>query len=241
MMGGRPWFSRNGSGMDRIYFGQFHVRGGEWFLQGNEGWKRQGPAQFPDLTDAQISQFPNGYFDVKSGEWVIEGVGYKKDWPGDSYKNFMNASLARRTFAPLVPQKEILTRDGLIMEPGLEVMFVGGKLLHRHHWDTEKLLGRRMIAQCRASTWCYGKDGKLTSYGTDYIKVREYASHAEPKCWHVLPHPDDDDFVIQGRGVDTTRSWLPIEDPEVSLVAIDGRRLVTVIPKIPEKEPLIQA
>lgn len=240
MMGGRPWGPRNGNKITRIYFNQFSVRGGEWFTKGAESWKRQGPAQFPDLTDQQIAQFPEGYFDVENENWVIERW-LEKFWPGDSYQTFMNAAIARRTFAPMLPPAEVQTRDGLLMEPGLEVMFVGGKILHRHHWDTEKLLGRRMIAQCRHGAWYYGEDGKFTTYGNGYIKVRELASHAEPKCWHVLPHPNDGDFVIPGRSIDTTHSWLPIDNPEVSLVAIDGKRLLTMIPKIPEKEPLIQA
>lgn len=239
MMGGRPWMRRGGTRIERIYFNQFAVRGYEWFVQGREIWKRQGPAQFTDLTDEQIERFPIGYFDVQEEKWVIEHW-LEQYWPGSSYSDFMNASIARRTFAPMVAPKEVKTRDGLLMEEGLELMFVGGKIHQRYHWSTEALLGRRMIAWCRAARWQYGPDGKFFSYGDRYIKVKERAHPSEPKCWWVVPAPGDDDFLIPGRNADTTHSWLPIQDPEISLVTIDGRRLSPVIQKLPMKTPVFQ-
>lgn len=229
---------RGGSRIERIYFNQFSVRGGNWFTQGEIDWKRQGPAQFPNLTDDQIGQFPIGYWDIESKRWVIEEW-LQKYWPGDSYQDFMNASIQRRTFAPMLPPKEVLTRDGLIMESGLEVMFVGGKINHRNHWKTDQLLGRKMIVWNRHCEWYYSVNGKFVTYGDGYVKVREFASHSSPKSYWVVPCPGDDDFLIPGRNIDTTQAALLIADPSISLVTIDGRRLNPYTPKLPTVEPVM--
>lgn len=210
-------------------------------LPGN--WKRQGPAQFPELTDSQILFFPIGYWDVIAGMWVLDPrypVQVERGWTPQTYSDFMRAALKRRTFAPMRPPKDVMTRDGFIMEEHLEVMFVGGKILHRHYWDTSKLLGRRMIAWHRFSAWSF-RGNPMRSYGDDYIKVVEHAQHSAPLAWCVVPYDEGDPFLIEGRNFVCNFSYLYVENPEISLMTIDGRRLSPVRLPAPRAELPIPA
>lgn len=226
-----------GKKIERIYFGLFHVRGGDWWGQ-PVAWQKQGPAQFPYLTDGSLGCFPEGHLDTESGQWVV-CAGAARHWPRDLHNQFMDASIRRGTFAPMVPPQEVLTKDGLIAERGLEVMFVGGHVLHRHHWDTSKLLARRMILWHRYGAWnCYDKNGraKIKRYGDRHVPIREYASHAAPLAWCVIPADGAPLFDIPGAAFNTQHSSLYIEDPSKSLVTIDGRRLTQSTPPVPSKE-----
>lgn len=123
-------------------------------------------------------------------------------------------------------------------------MFVGGKVLHRHYWDTSKLLGRKMIAWHRFGAWDYvKKNGKpiLKRYGDRHLSVLEHTEHSTPLAWGVTPAPGEGPFVILGRSVSAEMSFLFIECPNVSLMTIDGRRLAPVVPPIPEHAPEMPA
>ena len=224
--------------MERIYFGVFHVRGGDWWCQ-SLAWQKQGPSQFPGLTDSQLGQFPSGYLDIESGEWVA-GPGAARQWPRDMYGKFMDAAIKRGTFAPMVPPKEVLLKDGFIAERGLEVMFVGGHVLHRHDWDTTRLLGRKMLLWHRDGTWNFydRKTGtaKKFRYGDRHVGIREYASHAKPLAWCVVPAAGERGFEVESACFISEMSRLYIEDPSKSLITIDGRRLFGITPPLPEKQ-----
>jgi len=241
MMGGKPWLPRNAQNFTRVYFDQFVVRGNDWWHQPDQ-WKRQGPAQFPELSDSQLSMFPEGYWDIEQQQWVrsprLVDALELRGWTEAAYSAFMSAAIKRRTFAPLVPPREVLTRDGFIMEDGLEVIFTGGKLLHRHHWDTSKLLGKRMIAWHRHGAWWLNDTKGIKTYGNSGIKVREFGIHSSPLSWCVVPY-DDEPFVIQSGTPNSTHHYLYIENPSLSLMTIDGRRISASIPAMPKTEPVM--
>lgn len=237
MVGGRPWSPRGTYRITRVYFGPSHIRGGDWWMLSSDV-KRQGPSQFPELTDDQLLFFPAGYWDVDLKEWMLDPrfhAQLARGWDQQAYSAFMSAALERRTFAPMRPPKEVPTRDGFVMEAGLEVMFVGGKVLHRHHWDTAKLLGRRMIAWHRFGALDYRRS-PWRSYGDDYIKVLEHGPHTAPLAWCVIPDDEERPFLIEGRNFVCELSSLYIEDPSVSLMTIDGRRLSPICPPVPYAE-----
>ncbi|MGQ8880789.1 hypothetical protein ACUTR7_24970 [Delftia sp. NA_296.1] len=206
-------------------------------------WKRQGPAQFRELTDSQRLFFPIGYWDVATQAWVLDPrqkMQVERGWTPQAYSDFMSAALKRRTFAPMRPPAEVLTLDGFIMEENLEVMFVGGKVLHRHHWDTRRLLGRKMIAWHRFGSW-HLRGNSMMSYGDGYIKVLEHGPHSTPLAWCVVPDDEDDPFLIEGRSFVSEFSYLYIEDPGISLMTIDGRRISPVRRPAPQTELPVSA
>lgn len=80
--------------------------------------------------------------------------------------------------------------------------------------------------------------GLQTSYGTGEVKVREYGDCKAPYAWWIIPADEDREFVIPGRSFDTTHTTLPIESPQLSLLALDdsGSRALRRILPTPDKE-----
>lgn len=220
-IGGKPWH-KNGE-LRRIYFSPSPR------LRGQDAWEQANPGR----------SMPAGYFDVHARQWVSQHPG----WTHTDYGELMAAAIKRRTFAAFVPERDVFTRDGVKMVPGMIVMFHGGKIPNRPHWGMDNLVNRLMIAGHRVANWHFGEHGKIVRYGNMNVPTREYSPHREPYAWLVYPMREDEPFVIEGRNVDVKWSFLYV-DPPLSLVSVDGgKRFADEIPAEPapkELEGLLQ-
>ncbi|TAM36961.1 MAG: hypothetical protein EPN61_15345 [Burkholderiaceae bacterium] len=197
-IGGEPWRDQSGV-LKRIYF---NASPG---LRGQVEWQRGNPGR----------SFPPGYFEVATKTWVSQHSG----WTHQDYRDFMIAAVKRKTVAAELPQKEVFTRDGVPMQRGMVVMFVGGQIPGRPGWGTSKLENRLVIAASRIGSWYYGDTGRITSYGSMCVPVREHADHKHPRSWVVLPMREGEAFQIEGRNFMAEWSFLVV-DATASLISV---------------------
>lgn len=208
-LGGRPWI-KDGA-VHRIYFDNSPG------LRGQSAWEADNPGRF----------LPPGYYDVAAGQWVTTYPG----WTQKDYAALMAGAVRRKTFAQLLPPRELYTSDGVLMQEGMIVMFTGGQIPRRPHWGTDRLKNKLMIAGKRFAYM--DKPGRVVPTGPMNIPLREYANHNYPKSWTVYPMRKDEFFEIEGRGVVAQWSFLVV-DPSVSLVSVDGgRRFADEVPTDP--------
>lgn len=217
-IGGEPWRDRAGV-LRRIYF---NASPG---LRGQTAWE----------ADNRGRSFPPGYFDIEAKAWVSKHSG----WTHRDYGEFMAAAVRRKTVAAALPTKEVFTRDGVPMERGMVVMFVGGQVPGRPHWGTSRIQNKLMIAAARMGRRYYGEKGRHVSYGSMDLPVWEYADHRHPRSWVVLPMREGEAFQIEGRNFIVEWSFLVV-DATASLISVDGgRRFAEKMPTEPTPRELM--
>lgn len=242
LVGASPWCAKGEASPSRYYVNHYRYRGWEWWdqtLSDKNRWISKWGEFYPGLTDDHLRYgMPEGYWDVAKERWCTSKKGTHCPWTEDFYDGFMRAALKRRTLAPMFPPKEVLTANGRIVQHGMLATLLGGAVLSRPDWDMTPNIGMTVLVMYRHAEWNYKTTGLRKSYGTGGLTLREYAYCLAPYAWWITPADEDREFIIPGRNIDCTRKTLPIENPAVSLLALDddGSRALRKIFPTPDKE-----
>lgn len=243
LVGASPWWEKGATSVTRYYINHYRYRGWEWWdktmLSDKKAWIEKWGEFYPGLTDDHLeSGMPEGYWEVERQRWFVSRTSSYGPWTHDFYDGYMRAAIKRRTLAPVFAPKEVHTVNERILEKGMLCTLIGGEVLNRPHFDMSANIGMTVIALWRHASWHYKDTGLRTSYGAGKVMLREYGRCTEPYAWWITPADEEREFLIPGRNFDTTHKMLPIENPRVSLLALDdsGSRALRRILPTPDKE-----